>query len=564
MNYRSFRACVVIGISLFLAVVQTDSVSAQGAEPLEAEVVVDAGHDVRTIPRTLYGTNIEWARNGNGKWLPVQNRFNADILHLAKELDVALMRFPGGMFADFYHWKNAIGPRQNRKKTQALEGEGDFQAHDFGTDEALEFAKRCSARLLVTVNIVTGTPQEAAEWVEYVNKTKAGPDPALKTDYWEIGNENYSKGKAGIPPDEYARRFLEFARAMRKADPSIKLMAIGCENFNPDLDRNHQYTYANWTQTVLEKAGREMDLLAVHNAYAPFVYDAQSKSKDVRSVYRAMLAAPMLIKKNLQQISRQVETSAADRAGRIKLAVTEWAPFFSFFPSDRYTDHVKTLGSALYTASVMKVFLETPRMEVANYFMLSDFLFNATIMPREGTPLQAWLDGKEGLFIPTASYYVLQLYTRHFGQILVDSSTTSPKFDAPAVGFVPETTDVPYLDVVCSRAADGETLYLLAINKHFDEPIRTTINLKGFKPRPVGRVFTLDGTGIDAHTGTAPIVVPGAEWAQPAEDEQNPRFNRGGPDEVKLTATEVKDIKSAFTYTFAAHSVTVIEMTSAE
>ena len=58
MNYRSFRAWVVIGISLFLLVVQTDSVSAEGAEPLEAEVVVDAGHDVRTIPRTLYGTNI--------------------------------------------------------------------------------------------------------------------------------------------------------------------------------------------------------------------------------------------------------------------------------------------------------------------------------------------------------------------------------------------------------------------------------------------------------------------------------------------------------------------------
>jgi hypothetical protein len=168
---------------------------------------------------------------------------------------------------------------------------------------------------------------------------------------------------------------------------------------------------------------------------------------------------------------------------------------------------------------------------------------------------------QEGQFAPTAPYYALQMYTRHFGETLVESSSTSPTYDSIAVGMADRVIDVPYLDVVSSLSGDGKTLYLLAINKHFDEPIRAKIALDGFKPDGGGSVWTLNGTGIDANTGTR--LPRGPEYGRPIEAQPNPRFSKGGPGEVTLSSQPLQGASAAFEFTFPAHSVTSLEIRGA-
>ena len=200
------------------------------AGPLEASVTVDAGQVVRQIPRSLFGANVEWTSDANSLWLKDQGKANPDLLRLTKDMGVSLIRYPGGYYSDFYHWRDGVGPVDKRPEVYHDATRTARSRPDFGTDEALDFAKQAGAELLITVNAGTGTAAEAADWVRYVNAS------SLRVRYWEVGNELYindgSPLSKAITVDAatYAKRFREFAKAMKAADPRIKVGAIGGEN----------------------------------------------------------------------------------------------------------------------------------------------------------------------------------------------------------------------------------------------------------------------------------------------------------------------------------------------
>lgn len=513
--------------------------------PLQAQVSVDVGREIRRIPSTLYGTNVEWIYDGYGIWDREAHRLRPEIVRLTRELGSPLIRFPGGGFSDFYHWRDGIGPQDTRRETHHTSS-GPVSRHTFGTDEVLAFAEQTGAQLLFTVNAGTGSAEEAASWVAYTRQ-KAGTH-AARVPYWEVGNELYMKGddpssKAiSIPPETYAERFLQFAQAMRAADPSILIGAIGGEN----QGRYALNSYRKWDETVLSKAGREIDFLAVHNAYAPVIF--RDKGLDARTVYAAMLAAPVLTARNLRAVSDQIDAFAPARAAHIKIAVTEWGPLFHVLPQSRFVDHVKTLGSAVYVASVLKAFIESPRTEVANFFKLVDNAF------------MGWIGLRGGTYVPKAPYLALEMYTHHFGPVLVGASTTSPTYDSPAVGLVDAVNAVPYLEALASRSDDGNTLYLMAINKHLDAHIVITFSLNGFVPQSEGVAWTLDGTALDANSGTELPAVPGVSWAEQALAGPNSRFKSGAPNEVHISSEPLHDLNTNFRYSLPPHAVTSIEL----
>jgi hypothetical protein len=123
---------------------------------------------------------------------------------------------------------------------------------------------------------------------------------------------------------------------------------------------------------------------------------------------------------------------------------------------------------------------------------------------------------------------------------------------------------VPYLDIAASRSADGKRLTILAINRHFEKSGQATFKIQGSKMGTEGRAWTLNGSGIDAHTGTGPVVIPGLKWGKQAEDKGNPRFSKGGSGEVAVTESPVKELGPSFTYEFPAHSVTILELQAAK
>jgi alpha-N-arabinofuranosidase len=519
---------------------------AQEAPTSSATVVVRTRSIVRQIPPTLFGTNTEWVWNGYGLWDERADRADPSLSRFAQQLGVTLIRYPGGMYADFYHWRQGVGPAAQRPVVPFRLGAPETGTIQFGTDEALRFAEEAGAELMITVNVGTGTPEEAAAWVRYVNRHR------LRVRHWELGNELYindgtvSQGSIQMPPQEYALKVLQFARAMRQADPRIRIGAIGGHN----QGAYGLVAYPDWNKIVLQTAGAVIDFLAVHNSYAPVNVSNQD---GLRDVYAAMLAAPVLIKENLEEVSRQINAFAGPGASRITIAVTEWGPFFQAFHAGRYVQHNRTLGSALFGASALKAFIDSPRTDIANFHVFHDM------------SIMCWICSSDGSFPPkpnwteTAPSMAFQLMRRHTGAQLVETTVHSPAFDSPSIGLIGPVQKVPYLEVLPTMSSDGKSLFLLVNNKHFDLPLTASITLEDFEPAALAEVSTLNGTGIDAHTGTVPLQVPGVEWAAQAEDPANPRFRLGGPGEITVTESRTPAGRQ-FTYTFPAHSLTALRL----
>ncbi len=299
------------------------------------QIRVNAQKVIRAIPRTLYGTNVEWIDNGNGIFEPRSGKFDQSVIRLARAAGVSQIRYPGGLFSDHFHWKESIGPRDRRPMKEHFP-KGPSSKLSLGTDEALDLAKQMNAELFITANAGTGSPEEAAGWVAYCLEKGGGKNPVR---YWEVGNEIYMKSfDANSPPAfdlrpaDYADRVVAFAQAMRRVDPSIQIGAIGADNFTTVPLTN----YADWTETVLAKASGSIDFLAVHNAYAPLVVDGQG---DPRSIYLSLLAAPQHIRRSIDDVSRKIAQTPPSDAERIKIAITEWGPFFQVGVTAPYVDH---------------------------------------------------------------------------------------------------------------------------------------------------------------------------------------------------------------------------------
>jgi len=340
-----------------------------------------------------------------------------------------------------------------------------------------------------------------------------------------------------MQPQDYAAKVREFSQAMRQVDPTIKIGGIGLENFG-----NYQLnSYPDWNAYLLSTAGDSIDFMSVHNAYSPVNYFDQDL--DCRTVYTAMLAFPYAVRKNLAALATQIDILAPQYTSNIGLTVTEWGPLFQFSPSP-YVLHVRTLGSALYIASVLKQLIDSPRVLASCTFDLVS------------TGFIGWIAPRQGVYIKNAQCFAMQMYTLHFGSFHVNSYYLSPTFSTISVGGVAAQTGVPYLDVVTSLSDDQNTLYMMVINKNFDRSISAEINfVSGFTPQSSGTAWVLSGTGIDANTGA-----DNQGWGEQAQDVINPQFSNGDPSAVSISSHPVNGIRDGFTYVFPAFSVTSLEM----
>jgi len=483
--------------------------AAAAAASYPAALVVDLGQVVRTVPAELFGMNVEWIFDGQGLWDNTAKRVDPRAKLLTRELGTTLLRWPGGVFSDTYRWRDGIGP-QAQRPTTAHYAKGPSSRHSFGTPELAELAQAAGAGLLITVNAGHGTAAEAADWVRHMNR---GPGPSVR--WWEVGNELYMKGDlsgAHVSAEAYARRFLEFAAAMRAVDPTIRVGAIGGLNYGP-------YAFvadARWTEKLLQAAAPRIDFLAVHNAYAPVVMGG-ARGTDARAAYRAMLAAPVNIEANLRDLDALL--ARHDRPDhRIALAITEWGPFWHVLPDSPWVDHVKTWGSALFTASTLHTFLRQPRVEMANAFKLADQGF------------MGWLGRRDGDWVATPSAQVFAMYARLSGHRVLGARIDTPGFDTPTLGVVQAVKNAPWLEAVALSSPDGRQLTLMLVNRHETAAAELRVELPGLRGWRGGQQETLVGTALDAHLGTQLPRIPGLRWA---EQTTLARFDQGGPDEVR-------------------------------
>jgi alpha-N-arabinofuranosidase len=422
-----------------------------------------------------------------------------DVFEKIKALKPAFIRWPGGNVAQDYRWLWGVGPRDERFTWTNLSWQNEPEPSDFGTDEFILFARAAGAEPSITVNVEGrgATVGEAAAWVEYCNGPATSKYGAMRAanghatpfgvKLWEVGNEIWGNWVRGHSDAEtYARNYIRYARAMRAVDPSIKLIAVGDNNMN-------------WNRTLLRAAGENIDYLAIHHYYG---------RREMAGDPLNLMARPLFLDRFYGQVEQMLREIIP--GGRIKLAINEWG-------LDLPVGRQYSLESALYGARLMNVFER--RGEVVAMSAVSDLV--------NGWPGGVIQANRHGLFV-SPIYLVNQLYSESRGDERLAASVSSPTFDTSREG-----SNVPYLDAVVSRTADGRRIFIKAVNTSPTSALATTISVPGEIP----------ATQAEMRTVTAPSLTASNDFAR--------------PDAVSIKHATVRTGRT-FVVTLPKHSVSVI------
>lgn len=465
-----------------------------------------------------------------------------DVLKKVQELQPSVLRWPGGNFASGYHWKNGIGPRKKRPLTFDLAWHT-AKSNEFGTDEFIEFCWRIPAEPYICVNLGNGTPEEAAEWVEYCNGTystqwaeKRKENDYLKpfrVRYWGLGNEVWGTFQIGHKDAmEYAKVAQEAGKMMKWVDPSIKLVLCG------------GYNDVEWSSIVLEKNYGLVDYISIHR------YDGDD-------TYYGTLAAPKCLERDIEVTAaairavkyqhRPFSTIFIKPTEHIYIAVDEWGIWYRRQFDDKkregesYTEEFYNLRDALYVGIVLNVFQRhCNEVKMANFSQLLN-----TIGPIYTTPSQSFYQ---------SIYWPLKIYRAHCQKIVLDVYSDSPCYN-PA-DFEEEgekikedyrrMKNVPYLDISASINEREDILTLCVVNRHKDDDIKTEISLNEFSPLR-GDVYEINGSqGAMAYSlkATGPTI----------EDTEC------DPEACYVKKKKLEKVSGKFVYIFPAHSISVIKL----
>jgi len=428
---------------------------------LDCKSFVDAGAPVGNLDKRGYGQFIEHLGRCiyGGVWVGEDskilnvNGFRLDVLEAVKELKPAIVRWPGGNFSSGYHWTDGVGP-QDKRPTRFDMAWGAEEPNTFGTDEFMRWCRLVNAKPFVVVNAGNGTPEEAAQWVEYCNSSanthyaslrrKNGQPEPYRVKLWGIGNELYGKWQIGFNVDgaECARRTLEFANEMRKVDPNIELVAVGCED-------------PEWNMDMVKHAGECFDYLSVH------IYIGGAKP------YKDLAAIPLNIEQRLNGIHSLVQ-SARQKYGvkrDIKLAFDEWNVWYPEAKAPLH-NQVTNIGDAVFTGGVLNA-LE----RLCNKVPVGGFAQTVNVLP-------LILTSDDGGMVLSPQYLVFKLYGANVGSRVLKSVVDSPSYSATELGEY-----VPFVDLSATITEDGNVLFLHIVNRHETETAKLKVSFRGFKPK---------------------------------------------------------------------------------
>jgi alpha-L-arabinofuranosidase len=374
-----------------------------------------------------------------------KNGLDPDAVAMARAMHTPLVRF-GGNFTSSYHWKDGVGPRDKRINT-LNNSWGIPEYNSFGTDEFLEFCKEIGADPQVAVNLGSGTPDEAAAWVRYIEVRWQTHSGLL----WELGNELWGNWNLGYPTrDQLAARTLEYSKAIRAVDPSARLIATGAD---PEV-------FKDWNAIQLTNPPGTFNYLSTH--FVVGTGEVQQKSPTADFVAQASLALPVELERRVRQEQQQID-SAPGYAGKAHVAFTEWL----FIGERLNAPNFINMGGAVLTGGFLNMLLR-----------------NADIVPvsdMTGIMEFAGIWKKRSQVFGTPSYYTFKMYAGADIAKAVSVTSDSGHYSVEhGVNRLPEIASVPNLDVAAAISADGKTLTLFCVNRSISTDIPTKIDLHNF------------------------------------------------------------------------------------
>ncbi len=454
----------------------------------DATVSIQANKGSQRIPKEIYGQFAEHLGTCiyGGLWvgpespIPNTNGYRNDVLQALKDLKVPVLRWPGGCFADEYHWRDGIGPRSERPKMQNNNWGGTIEDNSFGTHEFLNLCEMLGCEPYISGNVGSGTVEELAKWVEYMTsdgdtpmaklRRQNGRDKAWKVKYLGVGNESWGCG-GNMRPEYYSDLFRRYQCYCRNYDGNqLYKIASGASD----------YDY-NWTKVLMENVGHLMHGVSLHYyTCAGWVGSKGSATQFNDDEFYWTMGKCLEIEDVIKKHSAIMDVKDPEK--QIGLLVDEWGTWWDEEPGT-VSGHLyqqNSMRDALVAALTLNVFhRHTDRVRMANIAQVVNVLQSMILTDTKGT----------GHMVLTPTYYVFNMYKGFqeatYLPIEVKTDTMSVRGDDRT-----PTRKVPFVSVSAAKKADGGIIISLA-NVNLNKAQEVEINLDGYKAnKATGQLLT--------------------------------------------------------------------------
>lgn len=482
-----------------------------GVEAQKVELTIDTSKSGAKIDRNIFGQFAEHLGHGiyDGIWvgpdskIPNTRGIRNDVVAALKAIKVPNVRWPGGCFADEYHWRKGIGTTEHRAVSLNPNWGGVTEPNTFGTHEFLDFIDQIGSEAYVSVNIGSGTPQEAAEWLEYMTtaqgttlgkeRTANGHPAPYKIRYLGLGNESWDCG-GNMTPEYYLDQMKIYSRFVRNFNPEqqdkerMLKIAVG-----PGGDGTR---WTEWTETIMKTYASHtwswgMNGLSMHNytvvKWPPAYKSTGFSEQEYSEILKSTLEMDGLINKHSAIMDKY------DPQKKVALVVDEWGGWYAPLPGSNpgFLVQQNSLRDAVLASLNLNIFARhADRVRMANIAQMINVL-------------QAMILTDKEKMVATPTYYVFKMYVP-----FQDAAFVPVTFEAGAYKF--GDTTLPRVDAIAAKDANGK-LWLALTNVDPNTAAEIDVKLAGVTAKGASGE-TLTAARVDSvNTFDAPnTVVPKA------------------------------------------------------
>jgi len=456
----------------------------------QTTVVIDGTNPTNTISRHIYGHFSEhlgrciydgfWV--GDSVNVPKKDRIRLDVVDALKKIKVPNLRWPGGCFADEYHWRDGIGPRNQRPYMVNTNWGGVSEDNSFGTHEFLELCSLIDCEPYIAGNVGSGTVEEMAKWVEYLNsdakstmtdlRKQNGRNEPWRVKFWGVGNESWGCG-GEMTADFYADQYKRYAVYCRNYS-NARLLKIASGANSGDY---------NWTESLMKNVGPgRMWGLTLHYYTLPsgnWGKKGSATSFDEKEYFNTMkncLVMEELVTKHSTIMDKY------DPAKRTALVVDEWGIWTDVEPGTNpgFLYQQNSLRDALIAGTTLNIFNNhSERVRMAN-------------LAQTINVLQSIILTKGNKMLLTPTYFVFDLYKVH-----MDAKKLNINFKSP--DYVNEDRKIPAVNISASQDSTGAT-HITLVNLDPNKKINLQTILAGVTWKTVQGQMITSGKLTDINT----------------------------------------------------------------
>lgn len=411
------------------------------------------GHFSEHLGRCIYGGF--WV--GKDSDIPNINGYRKDVVEAFKEIAIPNLRWPGGCFADEYHWTDGIGPYEKRKRMINTHWGGVLEDNSFGTHEFLGLCETLGCKPYINGNVGSGTVQEMSEWVEYITfsgespmsnlRAQNGHKEAWKLPMFGVGNESWGCG-GNMRAEYYADLYRRYQTYVRQYGPD-KIFKIACGPNSSDY---------NWTEVLMKNAASFMDGLSLHHYSIAPSWEAKDRAAEFSEENWYTLLRNASFMETLVSKHDEIMTKY-DPDKRVALVVDEWGAWHGVEADTNpgFLYQQNTVRDALVAGITLNIFNNhSDRVRVANIAQAVNVLQSPVLT-----------QGNKMVLTPT--WYVFHMYKAHMDATLIKS-----KVATSAVGL---SKDAMIDAITCSSSKKDDTFTVTVTNADLQNAHKVTIKM---------------------------------------------------------------------------------------